>query len=509
MSNYEEHLSAFLECFEEIKKSKELQDFADYHKKYNEFMAFYDDKFGDSENPEHEEVLQEMSDKYNQKREAIVQLFAEQAKDIPGLIEGGKLAEQVRSFVLIQVDDSIMVTPPKPLVPDSRKIEAFYQPIYEDSKNLKELTQTKLDLAPIEIQACALAGLDLSEYEHKDIKAIRAAWEDKGFIIENGNIFHKNDHTPIKKEEMKDAMRALLKRSHPDKHLENEAYYQSLFELVTTASDEVSTQQPYLENKNNKNTMLMVIPKTELTKYEERKKPEDTEEDSHKDLHWIDQKDLDYKKMKAAGNNYIKSIIPDKTAGTFTAEIDNGTITYTSPNEVSVTKDSSYKVFETMMREDSNAGKTIRIPDDASPEFKTNLFVAAVLNGHKVNGAENLELDEATLAKIGLTPEQKAQVLATLQKQDEPQPEKAPEENHVEEPKKEKTQKENQSTEKDEPLPGPYNPAQHRINHVLERKNMLNALAEGETENIKPQNPARPTYMMKNVPAYNKQGESR
>lgn len=219
----------------------------------------------------------------------------------------------------------------------------------------------------------------------------------------------------------------------------------------------------------------------------------------HTDLHWIDEKIRDYTEMKNAGNVAIKEFSGDKTAGTFTAEIDNGTVTYTSPNDVSVTKDSSYKVFDTMMKEPSNAGKAVRLPEDATAEFRTNLFVAAVLNGHKVNGAEGLELDEATLAKIGLTPEQKAQVLTALPKQEEATPEKASKEMSSEE-------KHSEKVAENEPLPGPYNPAQHRINHILERKNMLDALAKGTAENVKPANPDKPTFIFKNAQNHMKKG---
>ena len=159
----------------------------------------------------------------------------------------------------------------------------------------------------------------------------------------------------------------------------------------------------------------------------------------HENLDWIDEKVRDYNQMKDAGNTDIKSIVPDKVAQTFTAEVDNGTITYTSENDVTITKDSSYKVFDTVMKEPSNAGKAIRIPEDASKEFKTNLFIAAVLNNHKVNGAEGLELDEATMQKLNLTEEQKAKILAALPKKEEKTEEKPAEEKTEEKPAEEKT----------------------------------------------------------------------
>lgn len=204
------------------------------------------------------------------------------------------------------------------------------------------------------------------------------------------------------------------------------------------------------------------------------------------DVHWIDKKVIEYNKMKAAGNTDIKNIIPDKAAGKFVAEVDNGSITYTSENEATISHGASYKVFETMMREPSNAGKTVRIPDDSTEEFKTNLFVAAILNGHKVSGAEGLELDEKTLSKIPLTEAQKARVIAAL-------------------PKEEKNERVTDvpTRDDDKPLPGPYDPVNHRINHVFERKNMLDALAKGEADSVKPnQNPAKPTFIFKKVKEY-------
>ena len=194
--------------------------------------------------------------------------------------------------------------------------------------------------------------------------------------------------------------------------------------------DEISQKLDELSLAANKKPEEIIV--------HEQDTPTQPTPEEHTDMHWIDEKIRDYTEIKTAGNVAIKEFSGDKTAGTFTAEIDNGMVTYTSPNDVSVTKDSSYKVFDTMMKEPSNAGKAIRLPEDATAEFKTNLFVAAVLNGHKVNGAESLELDEATLAKIGLSPEQKAQVLAALPKQEEATQEKTTQEKPSEEKPSEK-----------------------------------------------------------------------
>ena len=491
MSKYEEYISNLSDSFKKLEASDVLSDFADFNKKYSDFLDFYDEKFGKNENPEYKKVLEELGNTFTEKREKLLKFFSEQTrgKDIAGLFKDGKLDKDARSFILTQVDNHLMVTPAQPIIPSDKDLESFYRPLYN-----KSLTTTKLELNSVQIQACALAGLDLSEFENNDLDTIKAAWEKKGFIIENGFVFRKGANAPVEKKELRDAMHALLKRSHPDKHMENEGYYQSLFELVNNVNNELSEQQLSLEDKKNKNTELAVIQKTEIVKYKDEQdttapQPKPAE---HTDLHWIDEKIRDYTEKKNAGDVAIKEFSGDKTAGTFTAEIDNGTITYTSPNDVSVTKDSSYKVFDTMMKEPSNAGKIVCLPEDATAEFRTNLFVAAVLNGYKVSGAEGFELDKATLAKIDLDDTQKAQVRAALQKQEEATQEKTSQEKPSEEKPSEKV------TE-NEPLPGPYNPAQHRINHVLERSNMLAALANGGTESVKSVNPDKPTFIFKNA----------
>ena len=201
-----------------------------------------------------------------------------------------------------------------------------------------------------------------------------------------------------------------------------------------------------LRDKKEINDALDELNTLNITERDAGEKPLVAE---HEDLHWIDEKVRDYNKMKEAGNSYIKEILPDKTAGTFTAEVDNGTITYTSKNEASITKGSSYKVFDTMMKEPSNTGKAVRIPAQASEEFKTNLFVAAVLNGHRVNGAEDLTLDEETLNKIGLNEEQKNKVFAALAKKEDKVEEKPAEEKPAEEkPAEEKPAEEKPAEEK-------------------------------------------------------------
>ncbi len=371
--------------------------------------------------------------------------------------------------------------------------------------------EMEVNLTSLEVKACALAGIDLKDFIGKSKDEIKAIWEKKDYFIDGDRILYKGK--PVEQSEINAAiLKHIITPLHPDKNIigdknKSTKLFQNIHSVLTKGGkfklrqtteeypniDGILKKPLSLENKKNKNTELAVIPKTEIVKYkDEQDTPPQPTPAEHTDMHWIDEKIRDYTKMKEDGKAAIKEFNGDKTAGTFTAEIDNGTVTYTSPNDVSVTKDSSYKVFDTMMKEPSNAGKAVRLPEDATAEFRTNLFVAAVLNGHKVNGAEGFELDEATLAKINLEDKQIAQVRAALSKQEKAPAEKTTQEKPAEEKPSEKV------TE-NEPLPGPYNPAQHRINHVLERKNMLAALAKGTAENVKPVNPDKATFIFKNA----------
>ncbi len=291
--------------------------------------------------------------------------------------------------------------------------------------------------------ACLYAKIDYKDY--KDETSLIKALEDKGVTIRGNDIIDKN-------------MEMLVYTYSPTNEDERKNMESRKYSLRDDGYD---------------------VPALPVEENEELRFHEGTaKQETHKneDIHWIDEKIADYTAMRDAGNTDIKEFVGDKTAGTFTAEVDNGTVTYTSPNDVSVTKDSSYKVFDTIMKEPSNAGKAVRIPAEASKEFKTNLFIAAILNGHKVNGAEGLELDEATLQKSGISEEQKAIVLAALQNKPEEKNQPKDEE------KTEKIAENNNPSEKNDVEKRPagedlYTPLKdHRINHVFERKNMLKAL---------------------------------
>lgn len=402
MPSYKEYISAISDYFKNLETSPEFSDYADFQKKYFDFSDFYDKEFGDTENPEYEKILEDLGNQFQEKRAGLLKLFAEQAKDIPGLTENGELLEQVKSFVLTQVDNNLQIKPPRPLVPGSNKIKKFYYPIYKN-KAQQTNSHTGGKMEEKKITQVMRESLNILGMDDEAINALKYD-EALSILRDKSEILARLDHV-ADTQKITQKMRESLNALGMDDESINALSFNDALGILRD-KEEISQKLDDLSTALNK--------KDEKEELRPTEGENPTAVPTHENLHWIDEKAQDYEKMKETGNTAIKTITPDKEAGTFTAEVDNATVTYSSPNDVTVSKGANYSVFDTMMKEPSNAGKAVRIPEDASEEFKTNLFVAAVLNGHKVNGAEDLTLDAATLAKIGLTDEQKAQLKAAL-----------------------------------------------------------------------------------------------
>lgn len=480
MSELKTYISAISEGFRELESSKEFRDYADFYKKYSNFIDFYSEKFDGSEKPEHEEVLEELAEQFNEKRHELLLFLAERTKHIPGLSKDGKLTETAQSFVLHQIDNNLMLNPPEPLIPSNKKLKKFYYPIY---KNAAQQGEEKMEEKKITQKM--REGLNALGMDDETINALK--YDDALSILrDKEEISQQLDHI-TETQKITQEMREELNSLGMDDESINALSFNTALGILRD-KEEISQKLDELSLDSNR--------KDEEEEIKVNEGEKSTPAPTNENLDWIDEKVRDYNGMKEAGNTAITAITPDKSAGTFTAEVDNATVTYSSPNDVTVSKGANYTVFDTMMKEPSNAGKAVRIPEDATPEFKTNLFVAAVLNGHKVNGAEDLTLDAATLAKIGLTAEQEAQLKAAL-------PNAPKEEGETEKRQEEKIpepQEENKNISDEQPLPGPYNPENNpldRIGHLLDRKKMVAALSKGETENIQPKNPSQPTFMLR------------
>ena len=134
--------------------------------------------------------------------------------------------------------------------------------------------------------------------------------------------------------------------------------------------------------------------------------PEDKTNEETPD--WVTEKAKWYKAQAEAGE--IENYEQDTSKEGFAAKFNNAEIHYSSPDEVTVSQDAEYKVFDTMLKEPDNKGRPIEFPDNASKEVTTRLYAACVLNGNPMQGAVPTELDAETLSKCGLSEEQIKQV---------------------------------------------------------------------------------------------------
>lgn len=138
------------------------------------------------------------------------------------------------------------------------------------------------------------------------------------------------------------------------------------------------------------------------------KQPEPEEKTDEKTPEWVVEKAKWYAAQAQEGK--IQGYEQDTTKEGFAAKLENAEIHYSSPDNVTVSPDAGYKVFDTMLKEPDNKGRPIEFPDNASKEVATRLYAACVLNGNPMQGAVPTELDAETLVKSGLSEEQIKQV---------------------------------------------------------------------------------------------------
>lgn len=173
-------------------------------------------------------------------------------------------------------------------------------------------------------------------------------------------------------------------------------------------NDDVKTDEN--DNKNNDkddNKNDKAEPEKPALKINEgTPQPEDKTNEETPD--WVTEKAKWYKAQAEAGE--IENYEQDTSKEGFAAKFNNAEIHYSSPDEVTVSQDAEYKVFDTMLKEPDNKGRPIEFPDNASKEVTTRLYAACVLNGNPMQGAVPTELDAKTLSKCGLSEEQIKQV---------------------------------------------------------------------------------------------------
>lgn len=123
---------------------------------------------------------------------------------------------------------------------------------------------------------------------------------------------------------------------------------------------------------------------------------------------WIKRKAEYYQKLSDDGK--IQGYERDTEQQGFAAKFENAEVHYSSPDNVNVSPDAGFKVFDAMFKEPDNQGRPIEFPENASKEVATRMYAACVLNGNPMQGAVPKEIDMEELAKCGLTKEQIEQV---------------------------------------------------------------------------------------------------
>ena len=202
-------------------------------------------------------------------------------------------------------------------------------------------------------------------------------------------------------------------------------------------SEKKDTQHPKSEDKSKDGT--------EKTGDEE-KKPLKVGEDNgeekqpeNDDKSWISKKANYYETLAKSGE--IQNYEQDTTQpNVFCAKFNNSTIRYSSPDEVTVSKDAEFKAFDTICKDPDNKDRPIEFPENQSEAFYAKMYAACALNGNPMTGAvpEKINFDE--LKNSGLTPEQIQQVKDIYNKQHSPNNENKGEEKAITPPEELKKQ---------------------------------------------------------------------
>lgn len=160
---------------------------------------------------------------------------------------------------------------------------------------------------------------------------------------------------------------------------------------------------------------------------------EPEEKTNEEEPEWVKRKAEYYQKLSDDGK--IQGYERDTERQGFAAKFENAEIHYSSPDNVNVSPDAGFKVFDAMFKEPDNQGRPIEFPENASKEVATRMYAACVLNGNPMQGAVPKEIDMEELAKCGLTNEQLEQVKQFYEKK---QPQENNQENSHKEVMKEK-----------------------------------------------------------------------
>ena len=168
---------------------------------------------------------------------------------------------------------------------------------------------------------------------------------------------------------------------------------------------------------NNSSTPIRIIEDNG-----EEKQPE------QEDVSWIAKKAQYYEALAQGGK--IQDYEQDKTqTNVFCAKFNNSTITYSSPDEVTVSKDADFKAFDSICKDPDNKGRPVEFPANQSEAFYAKMYAACALNGNPMVGNIPEKINFEELNNCGLTPEQIQQVKDVYNKQHQQEAEKPEQKN--------------------------------------------------------------------------------
>ena len=106
---------------------------------------------------------------------------------------------------------------------------------------------------------------------------------------------------------------------------------------------------------------------------------------SEEEAQWIKDKVAYYSRLSDEGQieNYQRDT--SESEG-LSVEFNGAKIHYSSPTDVSVSPDASYKVFDVMLNEPDNKGRPVNFSESMKPEMAARLYAACILNGNEVIG---------------------------------------------------------------------------------------------------------------------------
>ncbi|MCQ2734332.1 MAG: hypothetical protein MJ212_00060 [Alphaproteobacteria bacterium] len=152
-------------------------------------------------------------------------------------------------------------------------------------------------------------------------------------------------------------------------------------EGLTITDDNDAEEEKEEENVNREDPLKPLNVSSSENESESQLENQPSEEEAQ----WIKDKVAYYSRLSDEGQieNYQRDT--SESEG-LSVEFNGAKIHYSSPTDVSVSPDASYKVFDVMLNEPDNKGRPVNFSESMKPEMAARLYAACILNGNKVIG---------------------------------------------------------------------------------------------------------------------------